>query len=160
MHPYGHPLHQKVLNHFIHIQDRSFIQSAVVPGLSLDIVVRFVPSCYPDSASSTHLHGFDGQRMHPYGHPLHQKLLKYCIYIKNRCVIQSEVVPGTDYVILVWFVYSCYPGPASLTHLHGFDEVRMHTYGHPLHWKVLKYFIYHSSRCCDNLDSDFFFFFF
>jgi hypothetical protein len=101
MHPYGHPLNHKVLNHIIHIWDRSFIQSAVVPGLSLDIVVRFVPSCYPDSASSTHLHGFDGLRMQPYGHPLHRKVLKYFIYIYNRCVIQSEVVPEIDYVILV-----------------------------------------------------------
>ncbi len=62
MHPYGYPLHWKVLNHFIHLSDISFIQSAVVPGLSLDIVVRFVPSCYPDSASSTHLHVFDGHK--------------------------------------------------------------------------------------------------
>ena len=30
----------------------------------------------------THLNGFDGLRMHPYGHPLHQKVLKYFIYIR------------------------------------------------------------------------------
>jgi hypothetical protein len=105
-------------------------------------VVRFVPSCYPDSASSTHLHDFDDLQMHPYGLPLHWKVLKRDIYIKDRSAIQSEVVPGLNYVILVWFVYSCYPGSASLTHLHGYDEVRMHPYGHPLHRKVLKYFIY------------------
>ncbi len=34
----------------------------MVPGLSLDIVVRFVPRSYADSASSTHLHEFDGHK--------------------------------------------------------------------------------------------------
>ena len=114
----------------------------MVPGLKYVIVVWFVPICYLDSASSIHLHGFDGLTMHQYGHPLHRKVLKNFIYIQDRCVIQSEVGPGLNYVILVWFVYSCYPGSASLTHLHGFDEVRMHPYGHPLHRKVLKYYIY------------------
>ena len=60
MHLYGNSLHPKVLNHFTHIYNRSLIQYAVVPGLFLDIVVRFVPSSYPDSAISTHLHEFDG----------------------------------------------------------------------------------------------------
>ncbi len=114
----------------------------MVPGLFLDIVVRFVPSCYPDLPRSTHLHGFDGLKMHPYANPLHRKMLKNFIYIKNRFVIQSEVVPGLDYVISVWFVPSCYPGSARSTHLNGFDEVRMHPYDHPLHRKVLKYFIH------------------
>jgi hypothetical protein len=62
MHPYGHPLHWKVLNNFIYIYDRCCIQSAVVPCLSLDKVVRFVPICYPDLAILTHLHGFDGHK--------------------------------------------------------------------------------------------------
>ncbi len=38
------------------------IKSEGVPCFSLDIMVRFVPSCYPDSASSTHLHEFDGHK--------------------------------------------------------------------------------------------------
>ncbi len=82
MHPYGHPLHRKVLKYFIYIKYGSVIRSEGVLGLTHVIVVRFVPSCYPDSASSTHLHGFDGLRMHLYGHPLHWKVLKYLIYIK------------------------------------------------------------------------------
>ncbi len=115
----------------------------MVPGLSLEIVVRFLPSCYPDSASSTHLHGLDGLRMHPYGHPLHQNVLKYFIYIYNRCFIQSEGVLGLTHVIVLRFVISCYPADsASSNHLHGLDGLRMHPYGHPLHQKVLKYFIY------------------
>ncbi len=38
------------------------MKSEGCPCLSLDIVVRFVPRSYPDSASSTHLNGFDGHK--------------------------------------------------------------------------------------------------
>ncbi len=113
----------------------------MIPGLSHDIVVRFVPSCYPGSASSTQFLGFDEVWMHPYNYSLHCKLFKHFIYIYYGSVIQSEMVPGLNHAILVWFVCSCHPGSDSLTHLHGFDEVRMHPYGHPLHLKVLKYYI-------------------
>ena len=95
-----------MLKHFKYIQDGSVIQSEVVTGLNQIIVVGFVPSCYPDSASSTHLRGFDGLRMHPYGHSLHQRVLDYFIYIWDKSVIQSEVVPGLNHVIVVWIVPS------------------------------------------------------
>ena len=36
----------------------------------------------------------------------------------------------------------CYSDSASSAHLHGFDEVSMHPYDHPLHWKALKNYIY------------------
>ena len=55
----------------------------VCPGLNHVIVVRFLPSCYThthDSASSTHLQGFDGLGTHPYKYPLHQKVLKHFKY--------------------------------------------------------------------------------
>ena len=83
MHPYDHPLHRKVLKHFIYIQDGSLIKSEVIIGLInvIVVVVCFVPSCEPDSASSVHLHGFDEVTMHPYDHPLHQKVLIHFIYI-------------------------------------------------------------------------------
>ncbi len=70
-----------MLKYFIYIEDGSVIQSEGVLVLTHVIVVRFVPRCYPDSASSTHLHGLDGLRMHPYSHTLHLKVLKYFIYI-------------------------------------------------------------------------------
>ena len=38
-----------------------------------------------DSASSTHLHGVDGLRMHPYGHTLLLKVIKHLIYIRCKC---------------------------------------------------------------------------
>ena len=110
IHPYGHPLHQKELKHFIHILHEHVIQSKVILGLNHIIVVWFEPSSYPGSASSTHLHGFDGLNIHPYGHPLHGKVLKHFIYTSYGSVIQSEVALWLDHVILVWFVPSCCPG--------------------------------------------------
>ena len=114
----------------------------MVPGLNHVILVWFVPGCYPDSARSTHLHGFDGLGIHLYNYSLHLKYITHFIYIQDGSAIQSEVVPGLNYVIVVWFVPSCYLDSASSTHLNGFDGLRMHPYGHPLHQKVLKYFIY------------------
>ena len=52
------------------------------------------------------------------------------------------MVPGHDHVIVVWFVPSCYLDSASSAPIHGFYEVRMHRYVHPLHQIVLKHFIY------------------
>ena len=51
------------------------------------VVVCFVPSCEPDSASSAHAHGFDEVRMHPYDHPLHRKVLIHFIYIYKMEVL-------------------------------------------------------------------------
>ena len=65
-------------------------------------------------------------------------MLKHFIYILDGSVIQSEVAFGLNHVIVVWFVPSYYPGLASFTHLHGFDRLEIHPYGHPLHQKALK----------------------
>ena len=133
IHPYGHPLHGKVLKHFIYTLDGSVIQSEVALCLNHVIVVWFVSSCYPVLASSTHLHGYDGLKIHPYGYPLHGKVLKYFIYSLDVSVIQSEVALGLNHVILVWFVPSCCPDSANSTHLQGIDGLEIHLYGHPLH---------------------------
>ena len=97
------------LKHFICIQDGNVIQSEVVLGLNHFIEVWFLPSCHPDLSISAHLHGFGGLGIHPYGHPLHQKVLKNFMYIFDGSIIQSEVVLGINHVIVVWFVLSCYP---------------------------------------------------
>ena len=106
------------------------------------IVVWFVPS-YPGSANSTHhIHSFDGLGIHPYGHPLHGKVLKHFIYKLDGSLIQSKVALCLNHVIVVWFVPSCYPGLASFTHLHYFDVLGIHPYVDPLHGKVIKHFIF------------------
>ena len=109
----------------------------MVLGLSHVIVavVCFVPSCKPELAISAHLHGCDEVRMYPHGHPLHWKVVKQSIYIYNVSVIQSELDPGLNHVIVLWFVPSCESDSAisAHTHAHGFDEVRMLSYDHPLH---------------------------
>ena len=114
----------------------------MVPGLNHVLVVWFVSSCYPDSASSSHLHGFDGLRIHPYNYSLHRKDLTHFIYIQDGSVIQSEVVPGLNHVIVVWFVPSCYQGSARSTHLHSFDGLRIHPYNYSLHCNLFKHFMY------------------
>ena len=50
--------------------------------------------------------------------------------------------PINDIVVVVCFVPSCELDSASSVYLHGFDEVRMLPYDHPLHWKVLEHYIY------------------
>ena len=54
------------------------------------------------------------------------------------------MVPGLSLVrvVVVWSLPIFYSDSASSAHLHGLDEVSMHSYDHPLHWKVLKIFIY------------------
>ena len=89
---------------------------------------------------NTHLHGFDGIEIHPYGHPLHGNMLKHFIYTLDGSVIQSEVALGLNHVIVVWFEPSCYPGSANSTHhIHSFDGLGIHPYDHPLHGKVMNH---------------------
>ena len=57
-------------------------------------------------------------------------------------LIQSEVDPGLNHVIVVWIVPNCESDSAISAHAHGFDEVMMHLYNHPLHWKMLEHFLY------------------
>ena len=85
----------------------------------------------------------DGLEIHPYGHPLHGKVLKHFMYTLNGSAIQSEVALGLNHVIVVWFEPNCYPGSANSTHhIHSFDGLGIHSYGHPLHGKVMNHFIY------------------
>jgi hypothetical protein len=142
MHWYISPLHQNVLKHFIYILDGSLSHSDVIPDHNHVIVIWFVPSCYSDSASSAHIHGFYEVRMHWYVNPLHQNVLKHFVYILDGILSHSDVVPGHNHVIVIWYVPSCYSDSASSAHIHGFYEVRMHWYVNPLHRNVLKNFIY------------------
>jgi branched-subunit amino acid transport protein AzlD len=143
MHWYVNPLHQNVLEQFIYILDGSLSHSDVVPGHNHVIVIWYVPSCYSDSASKTHIHGFYEVRMHWYVNPLHRNLLKHFIYILYGSLSHSDMVPGyNQHVIVIWYVPSCYSDSASSAHIHGFCEVRMHWYVNPLHQNVLKHLIY------------------
>ena len=105
-----------MLKHFIYTLFGSVMQTEVALFLNHIIEVWFVPSCYSSLASSTHLHCFDGLKIHPYGHPLHGNVLKHFIYTLDGSVIQSEVALCLNHVIVVWFVPSCYPSSASSTH--------------------------------------------
>jgi hypothetical protein len=84
---YDHPLHGKVLQHFIHTLDESIIQSGVDLGLDYVILVWFVLSVYPKSAISTPLHCYYGVRINSNVHPQHGKVLKHFIYSLDECLI-------------------------------------------------------------------------
>ncbi len=153
MHWYVNPLHQNMLKHFIYILDGSPSFSDVVPGHNHVIVIQFVPSCYSDSASSAHIHGFYEVRMHWYVNPLYRNVHKHFIYILDGSLGHSGVVPGHNHVIVLWSVPSCYSDSASSAHIHGFYEIRMHWYVNPLHLNVLKHFIYilYGSPSCSDV---------
>ena len=112
-------------------------------GLYHVILVWFVPSVYPKSASSsTPLNCYYGIRIHSYVNPQHGKVLKHFIYILDESLIQPGVALGLNHVILVWIVPSVFPKTAISTALHCYYGIRIHSYVHPQHGKVLKHFIY------------------
>ena len=78
----------------------------MVLGLNHVILVWFVPSCCPGSANSTHLQGIVSLEIHPYGHPLHGKVLKHVIYTLDGSIIKYDVALVLNHVIVVWFVPS------------------------------------------------------
>jgi hypothetical protein len=114
----------------------------VVPGLSPVVVavVWFVPSCYSDLAISAHTHGFDEVRMHPYGHPLHWKVLKHFICMRWKC---NPVWSGSrpQPFIVVWIVTICYSVFFSYSAAQPTSIVLWSKVKHLLHWKVLKHLI-------------------
>ena len=149
VHPYAHPQHMKVLNHFIHIQCGCGMQSMVVyslnhtttsfgPRLTL-LFQNLAPTCTDNSA-----------RVHPYAHPLHMKVLKHFVYFQNGCGRQQSVwltastmTPQPQHI---WAPpYPNFPkfGP----HLHMYNSVRVHSYAHPQHMKVLEHFIHIQYGC-------------
>ena len=87
----------------------------MVPGHNHVMVFWFVPSCYSDSASSAHIHGFYEVRIHQYVHPLHRNVLKHFIHILDGSLSHSDVVPGHK---VAWFGPSCYSDSASSAHIH------------------------------------------
>ena len=142
IHSYVHPQHGKVLKLFMYILDESLNQSGVSIVFNHVLLVWFVPSDYPKSATSTPLHCYYGVRIHPYHYPLHGKLFKHFIYALDESLIQSGVALVLNHVILVWFVLSVYPKSASFLPLHCYYGLGKHLYGHPLHGNLLKHFIY------------------
>ena len=107
-------------------------------GLYHVILMWFVPSVYPKSAIYTPLHRYYGIRIHSYVHPQHGKVRKHFIYTLDESVIQSGVSLGFNHATVVWIVPSVYPKSAISTPLHCYYGVRIHSYVHPQHGKVLQ----------------------
>ena len=80
----------------------------MVPGHNHVIVLWFLPSCYSDSASSAHIHGFYEVRMRQYVNPLQRNVLKHYMFIEDGSLSHSDVVLGLNLVIVrTWFVPWC-----------------------------------------------------
>jgi hypothetical protein len=122
--------------------DESLNQSGVSIVFNHVILVWFVPSDYPKSATYTPLLCYYGVRIHPYHHPLDGKLFKHFIYALDESLIQSGVALVLNHVILLLFVPSVYPKSETSTPLHCNYGVRIHPYHHPLDGKLVKHFIY------------------
>ena len=95
-HPCGNQLHQKERKHFMYIYDKSVIKYGLLPGLNHVEVVCFVPSSSPGSASSIHLHSFDGLGIHQLTIHIIRKCPDVFIWIWWKCnIVWSGTWPQT-----------------------------------------------------------------
>jgi len=93
VHPYAHPQHMKVLNHFIHIQYGCGMQSLVAYSLNHDTTMSYGPrltTIFQNLAPPAQV--YNSVRVHPYAHPQHMKVLKHAVYFQYGCGMQSVVV--------------------------------------------------------------------
>ena len=93
VHPYAHPQHLKVLKQVLYFQYECGIQSTggLQPQPSYHIVFWAQPfPNFPNFAPTCTCNY--GQRVHPYAHPQHLKLLKHFVYIQYECGMQSAVL--------------------------------------------------------------------
>jgi hypothetical protein len=91
VHPYAHPQHMKVLEHFISNMDvgcsqRWFTASTMTPQCNLGSALPQFSKMWPSPAQIYSV------RVHPYAHPQHVKVLKHFIYIQYGRGMQSVVV--------------------------------------------------------------------
>ena len=87
-----------------------------------------------------------GIRVYPYAHPQHLKVLKHFAYIHYGCGMQSMGVCSLiqDTTIQA----QPYPSfPKIHPHLHMYYGIRVYSYAHPQHLKVLKHFVYIQYGC-------------
>ena len=150
----AHPQHIKVLKHFVYIQYKRGMQSAVVCSLNHDTTPSFKLS-YHNTFFQKFTATFTdySDRVHPYApHPQYMKVL--ILHIQYECVMQSVVVCSLDYA-RQHHSGSVIPD-FSKNHLHWqrYNNVRVHPYVHPQHIKVLKYFCISNMDYMTNLYSD------
>jgi len=91
VHPYAHPQHMKLLNHFIYIHYGCEMQSAVAHSVNHDTTMSFRLNLTRISQNLSPTCTGISVRVHPYAHPQHMKVLKHYVYFQNGCGRQSVV---------------------------------------------------------------------
>jgi len=106
VHPYAHPQHMKVLNHFIHTfnmdvrcsQGRLTASTKTLQchlGPALPQVSKILPS--PAQV-------YNSVSVHPYTHPQHMKVFIHAVYFQYGCGMQSVVVYSLNHDTRMSFV--------------------------------------------------------
>jgi hypothetical protein len=91
VHPYAHPQHMKVLNHFIHSQYGCRMQSVVAYSLNHDTTAHLGSTLPQFSNIWPHRYMYNSVRVHPYAHAQHMKVFNLFTHIQYRCGMQSVV---------------------------------------------------------------------
>jgi hypothetical protein len=82
VHPYAHPRHIKAIKHFVYIWHGCGMHSKWVWSLNHDITTSLglgLSSIFLKSTAD--LPRRNSERVDPYAHPQHIKVLKHCVYI-------------------------------------------------------------------------------
>jgi hypothetical protein len=154
---YAHPLHVKVLKHFIYIQYECRMQSTGVWSLNHYITtsLRLSPTLiFLNSTPDLHRHycirvdPYAHVRVKPYAHPQQIKVLKHFIYVQYGCGMQSTGAWSLNHLITTSYRLSHTPIFLNSTpDLHMHYGIRVDPYAHPHQIKELKRFIYIQYGC-------------
>jgi hypothetical protein len=119
------------------------MQSTGVWSLNHDITTSLGLSPTPIFLKPTlDLHRLNNVGVHSYAHPQHIKVLKHFVYIWYGYGMQFTRVWSLNHDITTALRLS--PAPIFLKptpDLHRLNNVRVHSYAHPQHIKVLKHFL-------------------
>ncbi len=93
-------------------------------------------------------HMYNRVGVYPYAHPQHMKVLNHFVYIQYGCEMQSGMVYSLNHDTITSFGLHLDPNfPKFGPHLHRYNRVRVHSYAHPQHMKVLAHFIHIQYGC-------------
>jgi hypothetical protein len=93
VHPYAHPQHMKVLNHFCYTQYGCGMQSVMVYSLNHDTITSFglyLTPIFQNLAPTQHR--YNCVTVQPYPHPQHMNMIDNFVYFPYGCGMQSVVV--------------------------------------------------------------------
>ncbi len=145
VHPYAHPLHMKVLKHFIYIWYGCGMQSMGVLSLNHTLQQQHhsgsaIPLFSKNSPPPAQVYQCKGAPICLCtAYQCIKTLCMHMIWIWNAARDCLQPQPW-HYNITRAQPYPYYA--KNHTHLHRHNRVRVHPYAHPQHMKVLKHFIY------------------